>query len=320
MSRPKKVKEVLQETPITPKEKLGKIAFIWQGITQARANWKDGLYKAMTILEEEYDITYHEPTDDIPSDAIVFYWEAPVTIRGKDSYNYQRVMSLPNKKILLFAGGPIQKDWVKGFDLVCVESQINAREFDNIGKRNITAFGINDEVFFPVKEEKKYDGIHHGTCASWKRQDLLGRALKDKALVIGRRQDTDSMPFDVCKQMGCEVIEHVGYEGLNNYINQSHTMVQTSDFYGGGQRATLEAMACGIPVICMSDSPKNREYVEESGFGAVVDPQEEAIRNAVNDLKERKLDPKIGVDYIKGKFTARHYADKLKEAICVIQS
>ena len=48
---------------------------------------------------------------------------------------------------------------------------------------------------------------------------------------------------------------------------------------------TLEAMACGVPVVCMEDSPKNREYVEESGFGKVVYPNKEEIKRAVEEIK-----------------------------------
>ena len=293
-----------------------KVAFIWQGITGRYGVWNDGLRQAMRILEKEYEVTYHEPKDQIPEDAVVLYWEAPCTINGKDGENYKRVMNLPNKKILLFAGGPLKKEWVSKFDHVCVESKINADECKEQGIKHSTAFGINDNVFTHIKTKKEYDGIHHGTSASWKRQWLVGEAIGDKALIVGRYQKEDPYPFDRCRELGCTVMNEQTPDALSYLINKCHTCVQTSEFWGGGQRCTLEAMACGVPVICMSDSPKNREYVEESGFGLVVDPDPNKIKEAVEQVKSKSFDPKIGVEYIKNKWTARHYADSLKSAIC----
>lgn len=110
-----------------------KISFVWQGIDGRYGHWKDGLWRAMKRLEEKYEVTYHEPTEEIPEDSIVLYWEAPCTINSKDADNYKRIMNLPNKKILLFAGGPLKKEWVDKFDLVCVESDINAKECEQQG-------------------------------------------------------------------------------------------------------------------------------------------------------------------------------------------
>lgn len=301
-----------------------KISFVWQGISQQhiREHWKDGLYAAMQLLEKEHDIEYCEPWDEMTGD-VILYWEAPCTIQGENSRHYMNVINKPQKKILLFAGGPIKKEWVNKFDLVCVESKINLFEFERLGITAITAFGINENIFKPMECSILYDGIHHGTCASWKRQELLGEALGDKSLIVGREQETDRMPFEVAKRFGAIIIPEQSYEKVAKLINQSFVMVQTANEHGGGQRATLEAMACGVPVVCMSDSPKNREFVEESGFGIVCDPNRHSIYEAVEELKKENLDIQIGVDYIKSKWTSKHYADALKiaiDSICDTQS
>lgn len=287
-----------------------KIAFVWQGITGRYGVWKDGLWAAMKIIEKNHWVTYHEPTDAIPEDAVVLYWEAPCTINGKDAANYIRIRELKNKKALLFAGGPIKSEWIKGFDHIFVESKINDEELNALDFPHSVAFGINEEIFKPYMVPKVYVGIHAGTCASWKRQWLLGEALGPRGCVVGRYQETDPSPFDRCKVLGTVILPEQTPEQLVMTVNSALICVQTSDFHGGGQRATLEAMACNIPVLCMSDSPKNMEYVTESGAGLITEPNKEDIAKAIGLMISTDYGTR-GRDYIMSKWTAKHYADNL---------
>lgn len=288
-----------------------KIAFVWQGITKRKDHWRDGLWGAMQILEKKYDVSYYEPWDDIPSESVILYWEAPCTINGENSQHYLKIKNSPNKKILLFAGGPLKKEWVQGFDVLAVESEINEKECAELGIPYARAFGINTKIFKPLKTEKKYDTVTHGTCASWKRQWLVCQAMKEKALVFGQRQIHDRRPFDECTECNATVLEEAGYEEVNTLLNSAHVSVNCADFWGGGQRATLEAMACDIPVVVMTDSPKNREFVEEAGMGIVCDPNPQAIKEAVESLKGAKG----GRKYVLSKWTEKHYADALCDII-----
>lgn len=292
-----------------------RIKFVWQGISGRYGHWNDGLKKAMELIETEHEVTYHEPHEVIKDCDVILYWEAPVTIVGKDKMNYLNILTNPLPKALLFAGGTLKKEWVDGFDLVFVESQINADECEKLDIPYRTAFGVNTDIFYPQNLPKKYDGMHQATCASWKRLDLFAKALKDKGLVCGRDQETDPSGFVECRKQGVTLLPEQSYENVADLLNQSYTMVQTSEYWGGGQRATLEAMACGIPPIVMSDSPKNREYVEDSGFGLIVEPRVEDIRVAVRQLIVEPLDPQIGVKYIENKWSAAHYAISLLQGI-----
>lgn len=293
-----------------------KIAFIWYGLTGRYGIWRDGLWGAMKILEKKYQVTYHEPSDEIPEDAIVLYWEAPCSINGKDRDQYLRVKNLPNKKILLFAGGPIKAEWLSGFDHVCVESKINSVELELLGIPHSTAFGINEDMFKPEKQPKIFDAAVFGTCASWKRQGIISKALKDRVVIAGRFQEEDPSPFIESRDAGALVLEEQTPITLNSLLNASHCTVNGAEFWGGGQRVTLESMSAGIPVICMSDSPKNKEYVEESGAGLVCEPNIESIRRTVEEIKLWSEEDKFkGYEYVRSKWTKQHYADALKKAI-----
>jgi glycosyltransferase involved in cell wall biosynthesis len=72
----------------------------------------------------------------------------------------------------------------------------------------------------------------------------------------------------------------------------------------------LEAIACGIPVIAMKDSPKNCEFVAESGYGVICDPNPAAIKDAYLKVMGTIWDEKVALNYIK-KWTPQAYADAI---------
>lgn len=290
---------------------MQKIDFLWFGYHKRKEHWRDGLWAAMKILEREYDVEYKDPTENVREDAVLLFWEAPCSVNNPAYDWYHKVHNAPNKKFLLFAGGPLNAKWVENFDLVVVESEINENECKELGIPWARAFGINTDVFKPLDIEKKWLATAHGTCASWKRQWLLCQALREDACVFGQRQATDSRPFDECEKCNSQVIDEVPYSEVNKMLNQSHVSVNCADFWGGGQRATLEAMACDIPVVVMKDSPKNIEFVNGAGIGKIVDPQPERIKEAVEELKGQKG----GREYVLNNWTHKHYADALRGII-----
>lgn len=319
-----------------------KIAFIWQGFSGRYGQWKDGLYAAMKLIEKEhkvgyFDFTRHGITEILPTDYlpvnlqtiesfnpdVVLYWEAPVTNKGKDADNWFAVCALPYPKALLFAGGPLKAIDVKDFDLVFVESQINEEDCEREGIPYKRAFGVNTRIMKPLNLEKKWDGILAATYASWKRHELFAEALQSKGLAVGRVQEHDLNGYNRCKQLKVNIMDEVAPAELANLYNQSHVAVNTAEYWGGGQRMTLEALACGVPVIVMADSPKNIEFIRETPCGTIVDPTAEAIREAVThwkemDVKDRKFLSLTGITYIKHKWTERHYADSLLTGILSI--
>lgn len=292
------------------------ICFIWQGISGRYGVWQDGLREAMRIIERKHKVLYREPWDDFGNADVLLYWEAPCTINGKDRDNYLRVASDPRPKALLFAGGEIRKEWLSTFDMVFTESQINDDELEALGVPHMRAFGVNNRLFRPMNEISVFDGVMHATFADWKRHTLFAEALGNQGLAIGRKQEHDLNGYNACQTHGVTIIPELHGDPLVRWLNKAHAVVNTSSEWGGGQRCTLEAMACGIPVIVMADSPKNREYVEESGAGLVVEPTVAAIRQAVEMVKEWGFDQRWkGVEYIRSKWTAEHYAKNLLKGI-----
>lgn len=295
-----------------------RIAFVWQGISGRYGQWKDGLYAAMKHIEREHEVRYFEPNDqsieEFKPDWIL-YWESPVTYNGKDGNNYRRIMGMPFKKALLFAGGEIKPELVYGFDHLFIESAIDMDTCERYGLPHSRAFGINDEIFRSECQPKIWDGMHHSTCASWKRTWLMTKALKSKSFICGRFQESDPRCWLDARDHGALILPEQSAESVNSLLNASHCLVQTSEFWGGGQRATLEAISAGIPVVCMEDSPKNREFVEESRYGLVVKPESGAILDAVERIKKIHWNIADAMEY-KKKWSSKKYAEDILKVLC----
>lgn len=298
-----------------------KIAFVWQGFDGRYGVWRDGLWAAMKIIEEKHQVRYYDTTrlaelTEWKPDAVL-YWESPCTLAGKDAANYRAVQALPFKKYLLFAGGPIKREWVEGFELLFVESRINEEECAALGIPFKRAFGVNTQIMRPLKTAKHFDGFIPATYAGWKRHALFAQALGMGGVAAGRKQAHEPQCYQVCEDNGVLTLPEVSPETVAVLANASHAVVNTAEFWGGGQRCTLEGMACGVPVIVMSDSPKNREYVEESGGGVVVDPDPKKI----NDLFQFDIQvagPTYGLrglEYVKNHWTEHHYANAILDGL-----
>lgn len=293
-----------------------KIQFCWQGISGVYGHWNDGLRGAMNIIEKEHEVRYCEPKDVDENADIILYWESLSTAAGKDRDNFYRIQLSPLPKILLFAGGPVEKKWCDGFDLFLVESKINEEEFEALGLPWQRAFGVNTDIMKPEKQPKVFDAYFPSTCAGWKRQGLFAQALKDRGVISGRWQESDPIGFIEARKNHTLVLPELSYEAVSALFNASICCVNTSSYWGGGQRVTLEAMSCGIPVIAMSDSPKNREYVEESGCGVVCEPDPLSIKDAIDEIKT--WDKNKSEDcrkYIESRWTHRHYASAIMNGI-----
>lgn len=300
-----------------------RIAFIWQGFDGRYGVWRDGLWAAMQLIEKEHEVKYFDfpliGMEEFNPD-VVLYWEAPCTINGKNADNYKAVCALPYRKALLFAGGPLKAMDVKDFDLVFVESEVNVDDCERQGIPYKKAFGTNTQIFKPERMTKYHDGFMAATFAGWKRHELFAEALGSKGTVAGRQQQFDTHGYNQCKKLGVTIFNEMSAENVAHTINASYSVVNTSNAEGGGQRCTVEGMACGVPVIVMSDSPKNCELVRASGGGIICEPTSDAIFDAVQEAKlHSDLYGSSGLAYIKSHLTEKHYADAIIAGIHEIQ-
>ena len=285
-----------------------RIAFLWEGVKYHYGQrWKDGLWLAMKRLEEKYRIRYFEPDDEtgiygFNPDVILFWGALSEDVKPL-------VTEYPFPKAICFAGGAIDKNNVDGFDLYFTESEVNEVEFKNFGKPYLRAFGVNERIYKPLNLKKKYQAMFAGTFALWKRNDLFAKSV-DNGVALGLHQDHEKECYKVCEENGIEVLDELPREQVAEYINKSEYVLNTADYWGGGQRLTLEAMACNVPPIVMADSLKNCEYVKEANYGLISEPDVNSIREALT-----KKVKGVGRKYILSKWTSKHYADNLDKGL-----
>lgn len=292
---------------------MARIAFIWQDGHRYDWQWRDGLWAALNIIGKKHDVGYFAPWEQARISGfrpdMLMFWGA-----ATDDYA-KKIVSWPIKKALCFGGGPLSPELVHGWDVVFVESKVDQDALCKAQNRVIRAFGINEALFCPNRLPKRYGAVLAATFAAWKRHDLFAKTMKNAGVAIGIKQDHERWCYEVCLENGVRVFEELPREKIAEVLNQSYAALNTADANGGGQRFVLEAMACNVPPIVMSDAPKNCEFVEESGFGIICEPTVEAIKKALIDADN--LTP-IGREYIMRKWTSSHYAASLMDGIGAI--
>ena len=215
---------------------------------------------------------------------------------------------------LCFAGGPTEHPNLSKFRHVFVESKVYLDKFTAQGVSCSRAFGTNTQVFRPEPRTLKlFDAIYPASFCFHKNQELFARAMRARGLCVGEWNELSIV--GKCLELGTPVMRKVSSNVLCDLFNLSRCTVIPNGPDGGSQRTVLESMSCGVPVVLARDNDKCREFVEESGFGRLVDPIPEAIREAVQDLISSPPNPIQGVEYIRGKWTEYHYAQALEEGI-----
>jgi glycosyltransferase involved in cell wall biosynthesis len=295
-------------------------------------SWCDGLYGAMQVLGETYNLkvfgycdtpAYLERgnigihlSDNISS---LKYWLAsfgPKYVFGwGTSYDKWEEVQEYNgekaeKKILLYAGGPInQPNARKKFNQVVVENESDREFFPD----SVVAFGTNTDVFKPMKLNKLYPALYPAAFASWKHHELFAQAMPVGSLAVGMLIESEKQCYQNVIDSGHLILPALPMTVMPYLYNQSQGVCLTPEHMGGCQRAALEAMACGIPVLCTNNS----KAAEFDGVWT-CDPDPESIRQAYINmiLMFQNGEYNLREQFILGKLDHFEYAKKLAKLLC----
>lgn len=174
---------------------------------------------------------------------------------------------------------------VRRADYILCPSNYVARSFDGLGlgaeKFKIIPYGANLDLFYPKPVENKpfsilfvgTVGVRKGLVYLFRALELLNERHPVNCTIIGRVEEQFSSIFQRYAHLFTH-IPRVDHHQISDYYNQASVFVFPS-LDEGMAYVQLEAMACGLPVICTFNSGGD-SVIEDGRDGFLVgvrDPQ-----------------------------------------------
>lgn len=246
---------------------MKKILFVYDLADET--NWKDGLWAAVKLLEKDYDV-YMENLSVQHSMIVEDGWDFILGWGGFGSSvdkEIRKPIYSKDKKGLCLAGYGFPATNANYYDVLFYECDW-ARNWlleqgIERGTELIHAFGVNTDIYKPDPNAIKiWDFITVGTFSNWKRQTDLLRLEGHKIAVGAIQKDNLGESVNIIGELilgGCAVSGEVSPETLAKLYNASKECYIPAEVIGGGERALLEARACGVNVGIKTDNPKLKE-------------------------------------------------------------
>lgn len=230
--------------------------------------WMDGLSRALDVLEEDFElerINLHDRTEvqvvDMMHCDFVLGW-------GAFGSHADMVINVPStvKKGLCIAGNATPPEGANNYDVLFYETKWYRPQI-SFHPNIVHAFGVNTDIYSPTDLPVPivWDHIGVGALANWKRWEKMIDKPGTK-LVIGEYQDNnESESLEIARKLirgGVMVSAPVNPFDLSNFYSWSRNCYIPADIQGGGERAILEARACGLQVEVEEDNPKLQEVAQ----------------------------------------------------------
>lgn len=222
--------------------------------------WKDGLYKAI----EQLGFDKHNLIDgdvDLSKYDFILGWGG----FGSPADQFIRVRCKDKKKGLCIAGNAIPPYDINYYDVLFYETEWYRPQIEE-HKNIVHAFGVNTDIYKETYHMgKTIDYLTVGSFSNWKRQGFMlmrtGKRLAIGEIQRDNREESMRIIEDLL-DMGVMVSGMIEPEELVNYYNTADTVYIPADINGGGERAILEARACGCKVEIENDNPKLKELLD----------------------------------------------------------
>lgn len=225
--------------------------------------WQDGLWAALNTLAPDFDIAFYNLRKDEEPDAdfdFVLGWGgfgSPVDI-------YMRGVMLTPKGLCI-AGNAIPPQNATHYDVLFYETKWYRPQID-FHPNIVHAFGVNRDIYSTDYAARKiYDYVTVGAFADWKRQRMMigkpGVKMAIGQIQRGNLQESFEIITDLLMN-GIGVSDMVDPETLCKIYRATDTVYIPASVVGGGERAILEARACGCKVEIEPDNPKLKEILE----------------------------------------------------------
>lgn len=160
---------------------------------------------------------------------------------------------------------------------------------------NKNAFQREDQFIVKPSTEKKYNAVMNARTIRVKRMELARKIGSMAIITVVSNEEYYAEMRDVLAKA-----EWVNFDGQGNYtylsrsevcrvLNQSQTGLTLSALEGNN-KASIEYLLSGIPVVS-TPSKGGRDVFFEEDFCAIVEPTPEAVRQGVDAMIARNIDP-----------------------------
>jgi glycosyltransferase involved in cell wall biosynthesis len=229
--------------------------------------WRDGLWAALELISKEHTVNKMNLqmwVGDPPLDGVDFIlgWGAFGSPVDKE---LRKVIYSDYPKGLCIAGNALPPVGMDSYDVLFHETAWYKSEI-TAHKRSIHAFGVNKQIYHPdyrTDSFRTFDVLSVGSFSIWKRHHKVIDTPGAIKLVIGQIQQNNpresAQVIGELMQEGVMVCDMVSPEDLARLYNAARLVYIPAQINGGGERAVLEARACGVNVKVCDDNPKLQE-------------------------------------------------------------
>jgi hypothetical protein len=232
--------------------------------------WLDGLWAALELLSADFEIVKWNLQSNSEKEPPLadFYLGWGGFASSPDKYIQELSKIDAGKFGLLIGGNSFPSTGMDKYDVLFYETKwvrdfLNLKFHPNI----VHAFGVNTDIYSQLDTPTPilWDYIGVGAFANWKRWPLM-LEKKGNRLVMGEYQlgnETESLEIVKSLVKGNVMVSTNRHPfDYAMLLSCSRKMYIPADIYGGGERAVLEARACGLTVEIEEDNPKLKELVE----------------------------------------------------------
>lgn len=271
------VQEILNKQHDKPKEQM---LFVFNKDPAHYDTWRDGLWAALRILARNFTIQYLNVNDIVVAERpSINYHLRPGTFKfilGWGAFGsptdyfltqLHTVHADPHPKALCIGGNavPPHENVTEVYTLLFFETEWY-RETISFHPLIHQAFGINSNIYhkLPPKLDEhgdrvfEWDVLMVGHFLPWKRHLYLA-TKEGRKLAVGEIYQEYEVSATIVEQLqehGIEVTNMLPPRELADLYRTSRLVYFPMATVGGGERALLEARACGAEVEVAEDNPK----------------------------------------------------------------
>lgn len=223
----------------------------------------NSLYMKGTGLVHWYNISKDNLPDTLNIDDFDFIlgWGA----FGSKADRFISNLVCRGKKGLCLAGNATPVPSFIPYDVIFYETEwVRNHYLKDVKCRLIHAFGYNEYVYKDLNIERDVDYLGVGSFSLWKRWEKM-LSKKGVRRVIGEMQKGNPAESEVIwsklEENGILCKDMIPANELNLEYNRAKTVYIPANIIGGGERAILEARACGCKVEVEPDNPKLKELL-----------------------------------------------------------